>query len=217
MTSITAPPAVIAGASRLASQRVVLWLLMAVICVLFGLITLAYLIRARMGDWQPMPLPWQVLLSTLVLLFASLCWHRAARPGVENDNQRLPALRLAGWLSLGFILIQGWGWWQLTNAGYLVAGNPANSFFYLFTGLHALHLAGGLLAWRWALAAVSGPHDRAPLAQLALCARYWHFLLALWLVILVLLLVILPEVPPWAAPGDAALFCRYIPLAGAIA
>ena len=99
---------------------------------------------------------------------------------------------------------------QLGNAGYLVAGNPANSFFYLFTGLHAVHLAGGLIAWQWALSALRQTTADDPLARLGLCARYWHFLLVLWLTILLMLLVILPEVPPWAAPGDAALFCHVL-------
>ena len=85
MTTAKAMADSVAPGDRLATQKIALWLLMAVISVLFGLIALAYLIRARMGDWQAMPLPWQVLLSTLVLILASLSWHRAARENVDDD------------------------------------------------------------------------------------------------------------------------------------
>jgi cytochrome c oxidase subunit 3 len=79
-------------------------------------------------------------------------------------------------------------WRLLTASGYLLAGNPANSFFYLITGLHGLHLAGGLVAlgrtgekmWRGVALAQLRP-------SLGLCTTYWHFLLIVWLVLLAML------------------------------
>ena len=51
------------------------------------------------------------------------------------------------WSSGVFLAGQLMVWWQLGSGGYAVDANPANSFFYLLTGLHGLHLMGGLVAW----------------------------------------------------------------------
>jgi cytochrome c oxidase subunit III len=76
-----------------------------------------------------------------------------------------------------------------------VNGNPASSFFYLLTGLHGLHVAGGLVAA--ALAGVSASRRRAAgagfAASAALCARYWHFLLLLWLALFALMFLVTPD------------------------
>ena len=45
-----------------------------------------------------------------------------------------------------FLVGQLLAWRQLVEAGYFVAGNPANAFFYLITGVHGLHVLGGLAA-----------------------------------------------------------------------
>jgi cytochrome c oxidase subunit 3 len=69
-------------------------------------------------------------------------------------------------------------------ANFALDGNPANSFFYLITGLHGLHVIGGLVVATWAAGKV---------ATIQLCARYWHFLLGLWLVMFALLFWLTPE------------------------
>jgi cytochrome c oxidase subunit III len=81
-------------------------------------------------------------------------------------------------------------WRQLSAAGYFLASNPANAFFYLLVALHGLHLSGGLLA----LARCAGRvwRDNAGREKIRhsvrLCAAYWHFLLIIWLVVMVLLM-----------------------------
>jgi cytochrome c oxidase subunit 3 len=69
------------------------------------------------------------------------------------------------------------------------AGNPAASFFYLLTAMHALHVGGGLVAWAQAL-------RRAPITRerVALLARYWHFLLLVWLLLFAVLGALTPEI-----------------------
>jgi cytochrome c oxidase subunit 3 len=56
------------------------------------------------------------------------------------------------------------------------------------TGLHGLHLLGGLIAWSIIVAKFL---RRVPLAQLSvsveLCTTYWHYLLGLWFVLFALL------------------------------
>ena len=72
-------------------------------------------------------------------------------------------------------------WQQLGQAGYVLQDNPANSFFYLLTGIHMLHLAGGLWVWgRAQLRLLNTPDVAGSRLSLELCAWYWHFLLLVW-------------------------------------
>ena len=71
---------------------------------------------------------------------------------------------------------------------YFDVTNPAIAFFYLITGLHGLHLLGGLVAWGRTVTKVWGDFDEAKVTQsVELCTVYWHFLLLVWLVLFGLL------------------------------
>ncbi|MFP3560246.1 cytochrome c oxidase subunit 3, partial [Paraburkholderia sp. SIMBA_049] len=94
---------------------------------------------------------------------------------------------------------------MLSAAGQTVTVNPSNSFLYLLTGLHGLHVLGGLVAWAVTIARLQrGDPFRAQRA-IALCAIYWHFLLAVWLVLLAAMW--------WMTPAIVAAICG--PLYGA--
>jgi len=72
----------------------------------------------------------------------------------------------------------------------IASSNPANGFFYLLTGLHGVHLLGGLVAWVRTSAKVRAGEDNARInMSVGLCAVYWHFLLVVWLVLFGLLLL----------------------------
>jgi cytochrome c oxidase subunit 3 len=71
-------------------------------------------------------------------------------------------------------------WRRLT--GWSV--NPASAFFTLICAFHGLHVVGGLAAWMLAgrrLLAGAAP-EAARAVQL--CARYWEFMLLVWLVMM---------------------------------
>lgn len=173
-----------------------LLILMAVISSLFMLFVLAFMLRSQLGDWshlsaQWMPLadPWPLYSNTLLLAGSSACLFWAQRCMANNASpQAIKALALAGVFASGFIVGQLLVWQQLVSLGYYVNSNPANSFFYLLTGLHGLHLAGGMVAWGVTLRRAwrDGPQHRVRLS-IQLCAMYWHYLLLLWLVLLLLL------------------------------
>ena len=86
---------------------------------------------------------------------------------------------------------------------YFLAANPANAFFYLLTGLHGLHLLGGLVALVLTIDKVLWRGCELGQVRLSvkLCAVYWHYLLLLWLVLFTLL-------TPWV--GDFAVICRQL-------
>jgi len=72
--------------------------------------------------------------------------------------------------------------------GYGLRSNPGSSYFFLFTGVHGLHLLGGLVVLLRPLRAMwHKASARALLGSLKLCAIYWHYLLAVWLLLFLLL------------------------------
>jgi cytochrome c oxidase subunit 3 len=97
-------------------------------------------------------------------------------------------LLTGGTLAFLFMLGQLWAWQQLNALGYSVAGNPANTFFYLITTLHAAHIIGGFIAW-WRIRVGLRRGNVVSVQQsVSLCALYWHFLLTIWLVLFGLML-----------------------------
>lgn len=173
------------------AARVGLGVFLAVITSFFMLSISAYNMRMHMSeDWVSLSPPLLLWINTLFLVAGSFALQRAwnsARAG--HAAQLMPAL-LAGGLFTGvFVVGQLIAWWQVHAGGYLLTGNPANSFFYLITALHGLHLLGGLVAWYRVVRRVrSGEHIARIRMSLELCTLYWHFLLLVWFILFGLLL-----------------------------
>ncbi|TDI59014.1 MAG: cytochrome-c oxidase [Alphaproteobacteria bacterium] len=163
-----------------------------VVSVLFFLLTAAYFMRKGMIDWVKLPLPPLLMVNTMVLVAASFALQWAKNSGRDGNlkNLRL-GLVLGGVLTIGFLVGQMMVWEDLSALGYFAATNPSNAFFYLFTGLHGLHMVGGLVAWgRATSSAWRSDADVEQLTQRTdLCAAYWHYLLLIWLYVFGLLII----------------------------
>ena len=172
------------------TAKVGLGVFLAVVTSLFALFLSAYTMRAALGDWRPVPVPNLLWLNTVVLVFSSIALQYAVvaarRDALADVNTGL----LAGGISaLAFIAGQLVAWQQLAAAGYFLASNPANTFFYLLTAVHGLHLIGGVVALaRAILKARRGVAIDELRVSVSLCAIYWHFLLLIWLLLFALLL-----------------------------
>lgn len=172
-----------------------LWVFMAVMCSLFLLFGLAYVMRITYADWRMMPpVPWQLWLSTALLAMGSIGWQRAA---THARSGRRAAAGYWGTLALlsalAFVASQLAAWNALALAGHAVAAHPGSSFFYLLTAIHGLHLLGGIAAALWVLGRLRhGPAQSAAQA-LGLCAQYWHLLLVLWIYLFLLLFALTPQ------------------------
>jgi cytochrome c oxidase subunit 3 len=102
-------------------------------------------------------------------------------------------------LGFGFLASQLLAWRELVGQKIYLATNPHSSFFYLLTGLHALHLFGGLLGLSYlairarretAASGVSGTgnsRDRKRRASVDAIGLYWHFMDGLWVYLFALL------------------------------
>ena len=191
------------GALSLPAATIGLGVFLAVVGTLFALLISAYFMRMQVADWAQMPAPKLLWFNTGVLILSSVALQYAqvaARRGQTDDLRT--GLFASGVFALAFLVGQLLAWQQLNAAGYFLAANPANAFFYLLTGVHGLHLLGGLVALgRTADKLWRGFEVKQVRSSVQLCAVYWHFLLALWLVLFSLL-------TPWV--GDFAVICRQL-------
>lgn len=167
--------------------------LMTSVVTLFLAFLGAYLVlRRNAPQWPPPGSPgppaglWGstlvILASTVPLLRASLAM-RAGDGARARRNVGLTAL-----LGLSFVAFQAWLWQHSARAGLTASADAYGSAFYALTGLHALHVVGGLpfFAWLWHRAGRATAAREWALA-LRLGAIYWHTLSVIWLVLFSLL------------------------------
>ncbi|MGH8832196.1 MAG: bb3-type cytochrome oxidase subunit III [Polaromonas sp.] len=159
-----------------------LWAFMGTATTLFLLFIIAYVMRMDGADWSAITLPWQLWLSTALLVAGSVALQRASAAARGGRGAQARALLWAGGAcAVAFLGVQLWAWQVLHALRVVPVGNPAASFFYLLTALHGLHVAGGLVAWGVTARGLWRNADPARGAwRIRLCARYWHFLLAVW-------------------------------------
>lgn len=174
---------------RIEPAKVGLGIFLAVVGGLFALLISAYFMRMTAADWWATPIPRLLWINTgmLALSSAMMEWARAEARRGRDDMLRLTLL--AGLITaILFLTGQIMAWRQLNAAGYVLADNPANSFFYMLTGLHGLHILGGLaVLGRTTVRAFGGNVSSKRLRlSLDLCAVYWHFMFAVWLVLFAL-------------------------------
>jgi cytochrome c oxidase subunit 3 len=125
----------------------------------------------------------------LILSSGGLQWAQVAARRGRMDGVR-GGLLAGGGFALAFLAGQIIAWRQLDAAGYYLTANPAAAFFYLITGVHGLHILGGLVALgRTMDKAWQGVAVGEVRLSVELCTIYWHFLLFVWLVLFTLLLL----------------------------
>ena len=177
-----------------ARYRIGIWVAMGSILMLFTALTSAYIVRSASGnDWQPIAMPKVLWLSTLLILVSSVTMEISRRSLKQQDNPGYGRwLLITVALGLGFLSSQLVAWRQLVRQGAYMASNPYNSFFYLFTAAHGLHLFGGILALIYLLLrtrrkreTIDGELRRVGAADAA--TVYWHFMDGLWVALFLLL------------------------------
>ncbi|WP_024514274.1 cytochrome c oxidase subunit 3 [Bradyrhizobium sp. Tv2a-2] len=177
------------GAMTSPAAKIGLGVFLAVAGCLFTLFISAYSMRMNMADWRALPVPKLLWFNTGVLVLSSVALQWAYLAARRNDIDGVMLGLLAGGAAaVTFLVGQLLVWQQLIVAGYFVASNPANSFFYLLTAVHGLHLMGGLAALGKTTARVWRSTEVTEVQlSVELCTIYWHFLLLVWLVLLGLL------------------------------
>jgi heme/copper-type cytochrome/quinol oxidase subunit 3 len=163
----------------------------------FGGLVIAFLqLRLGAADWPPAGQPRLPIgltaVNTLVLLASSWMLVRALRAVRAGDQGAL--VRRLGWtwaLGVLFLFIQGVEWTRLVHYGLGVSSGIYGATFYTLIGVHGAHVLGAVvwlggvlwLAWR-------GRFTPSRYVGLECCAIYWHFVVALWPVLYVLVYLV---------------------------
>lgn len=170
---------------------------LAVITVIFFLFTITFLQRTQSFDFQALSgEPWLPFTNANVLwqnssylLLASISIILAKKFAKQQSlSAIIISLTATAFFTLLFVSGQVQVWQQLNQSGFYIYTNPANSYYFLLTGVHALHIIGGILVFIRCIWLFSFNLSYQQLAsRLKLCALYWHYLFFIWLFLFFLL------------------------------
>jgi cytochrome c oxidase subunit III len=175
--------------------RTGIWVGLSAIAMMFAALTSALYVREGAAtDWHPIVLPPILYFNTLALVASSFALEIARRRVTafmrHQESSKSPAmlwLQLTMLLGLVFVMGQYLAWLNLRAQGLYLPTNANSSFFYVFTGVHVIHVLGGLGGLtRVMLRFRSAPN---PLRRSTLDATsyYWHFMAMLWIYLLFVL------------------------------
>lgn len=176
-----------------------LWMGILSSVLIFTVLLGIYIVRKVGPSWSATPLPGVFWLSTVVLILSSVSLHEA-REAFYKERFALYRTCLSITLFLGMVFVgtQGYGWLQMVEQGFTLRSNPSAGFVYILTGLHVVHVLGGLLYMGVLLREATknqsyidsfvysvNPPNRL---KIRLMTIYWHFADVLWLYLFLFLL-----------------------------
>jgi cytochrome c oxidase subunit 3 len=190
---------------RMRRYRIGMTLCIISVTAVFVLLTALYVFRQGKGrydedthrwvrDWVPLTLPYlQLWANSLLLLISSATLELARRTMAKKEEfaamgivpprmkRDIPWLGLTVLLGVGFLAGQVLVWNNLRYQGAFLDSNPSKSLFYIITGTHAVHLAGGLIVLLYAVAGrlLSAKFESQRIA-VEVTGWYWHYLAFLW-------------------------------------
>lgn len=158
---------------------------MASIFIFFAGLTSGYLVRMAGSDWNRVPFPPQLFISTLLISLSSVSLQLAYRL-LRKGNYRAStwSCALALLLGLGFSYSQFTAFGQLIREGIYFTGSQSNiagSFLYVLILAHLAHVGAGVIVLTWIAVKTAACAYRCenPLG-FELGSLFWHFLGILW-------------------------------------
>jgi cytochrome c oxidase subunit 3 len=192
---------------RIHPQKFALWVGLVGVVMLFAALTSAYIVRKSAGNWYLFPMPTAFYYSTAAILASSLALHASYKAYLGGKHQLFKILLYTGFaLGWAFVSLQYLGWQNLQQWEVFIHTNQSSSFFYLITGVHVLHVLGGIAALTVLIVhTIRKRYDPLEIGldemlfersatilakrqlRLELIFTYWHFVDALWIYLLVFL------------------------------
>ena len=175
--------------TNIPTAKILLWLSMVSMVMLFAGLTSAYVVRQAEGNWTQFDIPLPFFISTILIIASSVTMQWAYNAVRNNDLQKLrTGLLITLALGLGVSITQFIGWSGLVAQGIYFIGNPSGSFFYVITAFHLAHLAGGILYLIYvSFRSIQNRYHKDNDLAIELCSVYWHFLDGLWIYLFVFL------------------------------
>lgn len=172
-------------------KKFALWLFIVSVVMIFASMTSAYIVRMSEGNWLEFDLPDIFWYTSIVIILSSISLHWAYLSAKRDSLDQLRiALLVTAILGVSFLVGQWYSWVALVDQDVYFVGNPAGSFLYVFTGLHAIHLISGVIFLIIVLiSSLRFKIHSQNMAQMEMCTTYWHFLGGLWLYLFMFLLL----------------------------
>jgi len=171
-------------------HKFALWLFIVSIIMIFASLTSAFIVKQGEGSWLEYNLPGMFWFTTAIIVISSILLQWGYFAARDNQFKKLGMLlSMTTVLGLVFLAGQWLSWGQLVARGVYFVGNPAGSFVYVLTGLHAFHLVTGLVFLLVVLvSALKRRVHSGNLVRMEMCVTYWHFLGALWVYLFLFLI-----------------------------
>jgi cytochrome c oxidase subunit 3 len=171
---------------RIHPQRFIMWIAIGSIVMMFAGMTSAYIVKKNQGNWLAIELPVVFWYSTAVILASSLTMYlanTALQAGKTSFYKTL--ITITAILGVVFISMQWEGFKDLETRGIALIGpqsNSASSFLFVITGLHMLHVLGGVIALIVTFFRSFWVQEgQTNLVPTQIVATYWHFVDVLWI------------------------------------
>jgi len=172
--------------NRIHPHKFTLWVAMGSIVMMFAGLTSAYIVRSNQANWLEFSMPQIFWYSTAVIILSSITMHLSLKAFRAREMSRYRSLiTITAVLGVLFGVLQFLGFGFLSNHGVLLLGqgsNPSASFLAIITGLHVLHVLGGVVAilvmFIRAYSSRSKSYNATPVE---IVSTYWHFVDILWI------------------------------------
>lgn len=171
-----------------------MWLFMITSFMLFAAFTSGFIVYSQGSADKGIKiiLPNAFIFSTIVILLSSGTMYlafRAAKQLQLSKQKQFLWLTLA--LGVVFFCLQFYAWSTLVKMGvYLINPNASQSFIYIFTGVHLVHILAGLIM---VINSLIRSYKNSPqvrmLFSLEMTSIFWHFVDILWIYLYVFLLL----------------------------
>jgi len=176
--------------NRIHPHKFTLWVAMGSIVMMFAGLTSAYIVRSNQANWLEFNLPAIFWYSTAVILASSITMHLSVKAFRAREMQRYRSLiTITAALGVVFAALQFFGFKELGSHGVLLLGqgsNPAASFLAIITGLHVLHVLGGVIAILVIFIRAYNTRLKSyNTVPVEIVSTYWHFVDILWIYLFV--------------------------------
>lgn len=130
--------------------------------------------------------------NALLLITGSLFVVMGLQACKDDAARRAPRLfALAMACGAAFVINKCFEWNDHLGHGYKPSTNDFYMYYYVFSGIHLLHLLVGLLALAFMLSVSRKPRlATRDIRNLESCASFWHLIDLLWIVLFALLYLV---------------------------
>src|SRR6478609_5496174 len=139
-----------ADSKRLHPHKFTLWVGIGSIIMMFAALTSAYVVRHAQQNWLEFDLPRVFWYSTAVIMASSITMQLSLKDFKAHSRLRYRLfLGITALLGVLFAVLQIVGFYNLYSRGIQIVGegsNPSASFLGIITGLHVVHVLGGVVA-----------------------------------------------------------------------